>query len=104
VKPLVLDDAARDEYREAADDYLAANPGVGRRFIERVEEALGRIHAEPHVWPLAPHIPEYLGIRKRRIDGFPHSVVYLEMPNEVRILAVAHGRRKPGYWLRRLGR
>ena len=104
MKPLVLDDAARDEYREAASDYLAANPAVGRRFVERVEETLARIQAEPHVWPLAPHVPEHLGIRKRRVDGFPHSVVYVELPAEVRIVAVAHGKRKPGYWRRRRAR
>jgi toxin ParE1/3/4 len=104
VKPLVLDDAARDEYREAANDYSAANGAVGRRFVDRVEETLARIQAEPHVWPFAPHIPENLGIRKRRVDGFPHSVVYMELRTEVRILAVAHGKRKPGYWLRRIAR
>jgi len=102
VKPLVFDDAARDEYRGAANDYLAANPAVGRSFIERVEETLVRIQAEPHIWPLAPQVAEHLGIRKRRIDGFPHSVMYVELPAEVRILAVAHGRRKPGYWLPRM--
>jgi plasmid stabilization system protein ParE len=100
VKPLVLDDAAREEYQSAARDYLDANPAVGRRFVDRVEETLLRIQQEPHVWPLAD-LPEELGIRKRRIDGFPHSVLYIELPTEVRILAVAHGRRQPGYWLSR---
>jgi hypothetical protein len=29
---------------------------------------------------------------------FPYSIVYLLLPEEIRVLAIAHQRRKPGYW------
>ncbi|HJX28084.1 MAG TPA: hypothetical protein VJ885_09235 [Thermoanaerobaculia bacterium] len=32
---------------------------------------------------------------------FPYHLVYLEMEEEIRVLAFAHDRRRPGYWLSR---
>jgi hypothetical protein len=34
--------------------------------------------------------------------GFPTYVAYEILPEEVVVLAVAHGRRRPGYWKKRL--
>jgi hypothetical protein len=36
------------------------------------------------------------------LQRFPFSVVYLDDPDLVIIVAVAHGKRKPGYWKDRL--
>ena len=102
MKPLVLDDEADGEYRHAVGVYAAENLSVAVRFSERVEEALARIAAEPHIWPLASGVQERLGVRKYRIDRFPYSVLFVELATEVRILAFAHGKRRPGYWLRRV--
>lgn len=102
MKPLVLDDEADGEYRQAVGVYAAENLAVAVRFTELVEEALERIAAEPHIWPLVPGVREHLEVRKYRIDRFPYSVLFVELATEVRILAFAHGKRKPGYWLRRL--
>jgi len=44
-----------------------------------------------------------LGARVLRVDRFPYSVVFLDLESQVRILAFAHGRRRPGYWRRRAG-
>jgi hypothetical protein len=43
-----------------------------------------------------------LDVRRFILPKFPYSIVFLELPTEVRIVAVAHARRKPGYWLERL--
>ena len=102
MKPLILDDEADGEYRHAVGVYASENLAVAVRFTERLEEALERIAAEPHIWPLAPGVHEHLGVRKYRIDRFPYSVLFVELATEVRILAFAHGKRKPGYWLRRV--
>ena len=37
------------------------------------------------------------------VTRFPYHVIYLETATDIRILAVAHDRRKPGYWRERLG-
>jgi hypothetical protein len=35
-------------------------------------------------------------------SSFPFAIVYIELETEIRILAVAHGSREPGYWRRRM--
>ena len=35
-------------------------------------------------------------------DGFLFTVVYREQTTIVEVVAIAHGRRKPGYWKERL--
>jgi hypothetical protein len=40
-------------------------------------------------------------VRRILVHGFPYSLIYLERARTVWILAVAHHRRRPGYWRRR---
>lgn len=37
-------------------------------------------------------------IRRLPLRRFPYSIVYYLRDSEVRILAIAHQRRKPGFW------
>jgi hypothetical protein len=37
------------------------------------------------------------------LPRFPYGVVFVELTKEVRIVAVAHAKRRPGYWLDRTG-
>jgi hypothetical protein len=41
-------------------------------------------------------------VRAMAVTRFPYHVIYLEVSDRIRILAVAHDRRKPGYWKTRL--
>lgn len=38
------------------------------------------------------------GTRKRVLHRFPYSVIYEVQASTVTVLAVAHHRRRPGYW------
>ena len=38
------------------------------------------------------------GIRRLPLRRFPYSIVYYLRDSEVRILAIAHQRRRPGFW------
>jgi plasmid stabilization system protein ParE len=50
-----------------------------------------------------PLIGEPLGknFRRFRLRRFPFALIYRVDGGRLRILAVAHGRRRPGYWSRR---
>lgn len=37
-----------------------------------------------------------------RVAGFPYRLVYLVQPADVVVVALAHEKRKPGYWRDRL--
>jgi plasmid stabilization system protein ParE len=47
----------------------------------------------PQRWPAGPH-----GTRKFLLHRFPFAVIYRELPSAIQVLAVAHGRWRPGYW------
>jgi plasmid stabilization system protein ParE len=40
-------------------------------------------------------------IRRCEVRGFSHQVIFEIRGNEVVIVAIAHGSRRPGYWSRR---
>lgn len=41
-------------------------------------------------------------IRSAKVKRFPYRVVYVIVDNTVEVLAVAHAKRRPAYWRRRL--
>ena len=88
--------AAR-EYRLARDWYTIRSQPVGQRFCEAVAIAVERIEHAPD--SCATLIGDY---RYASVHGFPYALVFRRRTaGVVVIVAVAHGRRRPGYWRRR---
>lgn len=84
---------AEEELVAAAEFYASAMPRLGREFLAEVTRTCGLIAENPTAGSrLAPRI------RRRLVRRFPYSVIYAEFSDTVLILAVAHQRRRPGYW------
>jgi toxin ParE1/3/4 len=83
---------------EAADDwYLRRSVDASIGFIDAISNALENISQAPRRWP------KYLyGTRRFVLHRFPFSIVYLDDTDVLSIVAVAHNKRKPGYWKGRL--
>jgi plasmid stabilization system protein ParE len=91
--------AAEDELREAARYYRQnQSPRLQLDFIEKFVKARGEILSFPHMWPLS-----LAGTRCKRMERFPYSIFYVIREDRIIIVAVAHQRREPGYWVRRPG-
>jgi plasmid stabilization system protein ParE len=90
------------EYRLAGQWYEGRREHLGIEFFDAVDEAIDRVLAWPQSGSLEPHMPLELPVRRFAVTRFPYRVVYLEVGEQVRILAIAHDRRKPGYWMARL--
>ena len=88
-----IHEAAEAEINEAADFYDAESPGLGDVFIDDIERAIARISEFPEAAPLVRG-----RVRKRIIAKFPYSLVYSVRGDQIRILAVAHLKRRPFYW------
>ncbi len=88
--------AAVKEARKAYRWYVRRSARAGSRFQAALEVALEQIVESPDRWPQYLH-----GTRFRLVRRFPFVVVYRQSADRIQILAVAHGRRKPGYWKRR---
>jgi len=67
-----------------------------RAFLDAVDHAVEAIIAAPHRWP-----SHRTGTRRYVLPEFPYSVVYL-VEDVISIVAVAHDKRRPGYWRERL--
>ena len=97
VNPVVFDSEAKAEFDAAASYYEAQRAGLGDDFVAEVEQATQRIARMPRSFP--PYGPS--GLRKCVLRRFPYSIFFLELTDRVWIAAVAHQRRKPGYWAHR---
>ena len=94
-----LPGAMRD-LRGIATWYSTNHPQGEARFFARLRETIGRIERDPTSFPVAI---EDIDVRKARVLRSAYSVAYIARPNEVRLLAVIHGARRPGFWTHRLG-
>ena len=96
MKPLQISEPASLELTEAVRWYEERRPGWGAKLFEAVA----------HVFELIEQFPES-GARRRAtarqlpVRGFPFLVVYRIRPDDVYVVAVAHAKRRPGYWLNR---
>jgi toxin ParE1/3/4 len=100
VKPVVLHDQAVVELEEAASWYERCRPGLGGEFQSAVEQAVGQIRDNPQIGF------RYGGTRFRYVlvRRFPYVLFYSEGKDVVRVMAVAHSGRRPGYWMSRRSR
>jgi plasmid stabilization system protein ParE len=94
-------------YHQAAEDELLTEigylelrvPGLGRRFYSEVQRAENFLAVFPEsAREVAPDI------RKYPLRKFPFSLLYSIEKDGVLILAVAHHRRRPRYWVGRVSR
>ena len=97
-----FEDEADVEYRLAGRWYEARREHLGFEFFDAVDETIDRILDLPRTGSPVPRMPADLPVRTMAVTRFPYHVIYLEVNDRIRILAVAHDRRKPGYWKTRL--
>lgn len=90
------------ELSETVIWYEARRPGLGGDFLDEVEATLPLIGSRPRSFPRLEDVDESLEIRRAMLSRFPYAVVFLVREVEVRVLAVAHAKRRPGYWLSRV--
>src|SRR5438105_10124230 len=90
---------AEEEFLEAVSYYEAHVPGLGERLDAQVRIAAALLLELPDI---GPSIDSEL--RKLVLDRFPYYLIYNVSAETVYVVAVAHERRKPGYWKARLDR
>jgi toxin ParE1/3/4 len=93
--------AATKELIETAGYYEKRAAGVGRRFLQAIEQAEQFLRQSA-----AAMQGDERGRRRYRVKGFPYQLIYRVVggvvgAERVFILAVAHTSRRPGYWASR---
>jgi len=90
---LVIVPPALGELHDAAAFYTeSANIELGLAFVAEFERTVNVILANPALGMI------FRGNRRRYLlRRFPYSVIYQATSDELRVIAVAHPRRRPGY-------
>ena len=98
LRSVVFHPEARIEFRAAVAEYEAERDGLGRAMAREVRELVELARAFPQMGsPYA--VP---GVRRLFPRTFPYALAYLVVDDTLFIVAVAHGRREPDYWHKRL--
>jgi plasmid stabilization system protein ParE len=88
---------AQRDLREAIAWYRERNEDVARRFAFEVSQALALLEEFPFSGGFVPGIQDP-AIRQVPVRKFPYHLVFIRLADRISVLAIAHNRRKPGYW------
>jgi toxin ParE1/3/4 len=86
------------EYAEQVAHYKSLRESLGKCFHAAVKAAASKASAAPYRY----HVEHPPAIRRIPVDGFPYSLIFREIRGNVQVLAIAHHRRRPLYWLGRI--
>jgi mRNA-degrading endonuclease RelE of RelBE toxin-antitoxin system len=90
--------SAKAEADEAVAYFDEQLNGLGDRFEQDLQDTVGFVREHPFSGKrLSNHV------RRFRLHTFRYNVIYVVDGDEIVIVAVAHHRRRPGYWRGRLG-
>ena len=93
--------AVRAELRDASAWY-ENRAGLGADLLDKYDRAIDEIVKTPRTWPRWAAASTELEIRRFFVRPYPYYVPYLVAADGgVLVLAFAHEKRRPGYWLGR---
>jgi plasmid stabilization system protein ParE len=77
--------------------YEGCRKGLGARYLASFNSAMERVCRDPEQFRIECE-PD---LRRIPLHGFPFAIIYRSVNGQVQVLAVAHQRRRPGYWVTR---
>lgn len=94
--------AARSELREAIAYYKRIDPEIGKRFLAAVTARTRTAEVFPKIGQPVAHVAKRFDVRSHPIEDFDYTVFTGLAGAERIVIAVAHDKRRPRYWKRRL--
>jgi plasmid stabilization system protein ParE len=92
-----LSDEAIADADDAVDWYIGEGaPAAADDFLNEVDHALDLLLNNPEMGRNSSHQTRILPLH-----SFPFSLVYRSQPHTLRVIAIAHHSRRPGYWAAR---
>ncbi len=88
---------AEAEHLEAIAYYEFRQPGLGTSYLAEFEIAMKKVCKFPQRYPI-DNKPD---IRRIRLKRFPFTILFRKSLDTIQVLAIAHHRRRPLYWLNR---
>jgi len=94
---LRIDDHALTEMEEALGWYQNRSESAAESFRRALSDAMDRVESSPA--RLSPYL---FNTRRMLLTPFPYLLVFVIERDRIFIVALAHAKRKPGYWKTRL--
>jgi toxin ParE1/3/4 len=88
---------AEQEYLQTITYYEEISRGLGDSYLTEFETTMAYICNAPH-----QHKMILNGIRRLSMKRFPYNILYRIIDDEVQVLAIAHKRQRPQYWIERV--
>ncbi len=89
---------ATSELEDSLDWYLQRSVAASRGLARAVDSALDKRSKDPQRFPRVDRRHQACNLQ-----GYPFQIVYRHEGEKIYIIAVAHAKRRPGYWRRRAG-
>jgi len=102
VTPLRFLPEATAEARAVTVWYEERREGLGAEFIAALMDRARKAELMPGAGRLERDAPERFELRWYDLKRFPYSLLAGSVRDERVVVAVAHARRRPGYWRQRL--
>ncbi|WP_158563943.1 type II toxin-antitoxin system RelE/ParE family toxin [Jiangella anatolica] len=95
-----IEPEAAAELEGAVHWYDRHRHGLGADFLAAVDNTVAHISRWPVAGAPVPGVADDIPARRAPVPRFPYTVVYLVLDDTISVLAVAHDKRRPGYWRR----
>ncbi len=92
---------AQDDVDRARRYLNLQTSGLGDRFLEDLEQVIGRIKEQPWSFPVLETLDEDLPVRRALLTRFSYVVAFEIHDNEIFVLGVVHQRRSTEPWIHR---
>lgn len=97
MKAFRIEEGAEGDLAEALEFYREESEALAGRLYDEINRMIADVCAAPRLYRVV--VPP---VRRHFSETFPYAVLYVEKPDYVLILAIAHFKRRPGYWRERL--
>ena len=84
---------AEEELTEASLYYETASSGLGQEFLDDLQRTVDALREHSQLGR-----PVGRSLRQATFRRFPFLLIYAEEQDQIVVVAVAHQRRRPGYW------
>ncbi len=96
MRSVIFHPLAEQELLDAVSYYEEQETGLGLEYLGEVEHAVNFLVRYPEAGSKVSG-----STRRLTLPKFPYSLLYRLMEEQIRVLAVAHHKRKPQYWVDR---
>ena len=97
MKLVRLRPSAKHDMREGVEWYRARDADFANRFLDEIYKILALLERFPNIGGPVYGIDD-ANVRQLPVSNFPYQVVFRREEDRTMVVAIAHERKRPGYW------